>query len=359
MSSHSIWIQGWLTGPSLSQWLGYHKKENQTVEESSDELLHTTKEMLKEELVGTILERALIQFQKDSPPDPPSVAPRSGWSYYLYAVCPASEKIALPDEGVDESYPVYALELGPLQALVSKVSNEFFGSDVLQKNLDNAEWHKVIFRRHNAIIGQLSSSNSQLVPLQFCTICDTMDTLKAFLHQNKNDFSATLGLINDKQEWGVEIRCNLKKLRRLTARASDKIEQLRLEIEKDPTNIPRSRLRQIESLIHEETQMVSHTCIDKAHKALASEAERSSVVFQIKALTERQEKQVLLFKGAYLISRAKARPFRATLKKYEASYASLGIAFKLIGPLARFGQEGDTAAALPSPDQIQISRPEF
>ena len=353
MSSHSIWINGWLTGPSLNQWLRYQKKENQTVEESSEELLHTTKELLKEELVGTILERALIQFQKDSPPEPPSVAPRNGWSYYLYAVCPANESIPLPDEGVDESYPVYALELGSLQALVSKVSNEFFGSEVLQKNLDDADWHKKVFRRHNAIIGQLSSSIAQLVPLQFCTICDTMDTLKAFLKENKNDFSATLGLINDKQEWGVEIRCNLKKLRRLTARASDKIEKLRLEIEKDPTNVPRSRLKKIESLIHEETRVVSQNCIEKAHKALSTKAERSSIVFQIKSLADRKENQVLLFKGAYLISRANAQQFRTSLKLYEASYASLGIVFKLIGPLSRYKQQGDTAA-LPSPDQIQI-----
>ncbi len=341
-------MHSWLLGPSLSHYLRVRPEDPPPVSEDDTDL-QETKKLLKEHLLDSIFERALDDIQ-EPPPSPPAVAVRNTaiaeaardvpapTGYYIYAITHLNADLWLSERGVDPTYPIYRYPVGQAQALISKVSLDQFGEKVLQLNLNDRVWFREVVEKHNRVLAAVQSQGS-IVPMRVCTICDSLDSLKAFLREHYDDFVLTLGIVEGRKEWTLRVFCNERKLRLLTEKASSRVRALQGQMAGKPAEEVALLREELEHVIAEETRAVCRACIRHSNGTLTAFADGTAIV------PVRQEPggagQRLIFHSAYLINRAGTETFVQQVDQLRRSYESLGFEFGLEGPSApaHFSQE--------------------
>jgi hypothetical protein len=347
----------WLLGPSLSRYLRVRPEDGPPLVRRDVDFFET-KQLLKEHLLGTILERALDgmadQVARPAPP-PPKVstalvpAPRGvtlpvAVGYYVYAITLYTPDLWLAERGVDPTHPIYRYPFGKAQALISKVSLEEFGERALQLNLNDRAWFRDTVERHNRVLAAVQTQGP-LVPMRVCTICDSLENLKAFLQEHYDDFVLTLGVVEGKKEWEIEVYCNERKLRLLTEKASSRVRALQAEIAGKPAEETGALHSELERVVAEETRAVCRACIRHSNGALSGEAEGTAILPVAAGRTWHGKR--LIFHAAYLIHPAQGDGFEQQVKQLQKSYESLGFEFLPRGPLpaTRFSEQFEPARA--------------
>ncbi len=348
----------WLLGPSLSHYLRV-RPEAPCPDAYPEKSLQETKQLLKEHLLDTILERALGEMEGSAPPPParqpalhpvvtPSVAlaapPKpvsepAAIGYYIYAVTLYTPDLWLAERGVDPTYPIYRYPFAKAQALISKVSLDEFGEKSLQLNLNDQAWFRDTVEKHNRVLAAVQSQGA-IVPMRVCTICDSLESLKAFLKEHYDDFILTLGVIEGKKEWELQVLCNERKLRLLTEKASNRVRALQAEMTgKSPDEARRLRA-ELERVVVEETRAVCRACLRHSNGALTGYADGTAI---LPVVAERSAQgQRLIFNAAYLVNPEHTDSFARQVAQLQKSYESLGFEFVLAGPQpATHFQEAD------------------
>ncbi len=365
----------WLLGPSLSHYLKVRPEAPAPVADP-DKSLQETKQLLKEHLLDSILERALGEMGGVAPPPPavhapstyPTVVAPTGVSalppvvapaaigYYVYAVTLYTPDLWLAERGVDPTYPIYRYPFGKAQALISKVSLDEFGEKSLQLNLNDQAWFRDTVDKHNRVLAAVQSQGA-IVPMRVCTICDSLESLKAFLKEHYDDFILTLGVIEGKMEWELQVLCNERKLRLLTEKASNRVRALQGEITGKPPDEARRLRAELERVVAEETRAVCRACIRHSNGALTGYADGTAI---LPVVAERSPQgQRLIFNAAYLVNPEHTDSFARQVAQLQKSYESLGFEFVLAGPqpAAHFQEAENTARSLArsAPGQVLLT----
>jgi hypothetical protein len=204
---------------------------------------------------------------------------------------------------------------------VSRVPRATFSGDALQASLNDHAWFKSTVRSHNHILSAIQQQGP-LIPMRFCTICYEEDSLRDFLAENHEDFVATLGIIEGKQEWGVKLYCDEEKLFRLTEMASDRVRQLRAD-SRDALAVARRELqRRLQEVIAREADALRTRCVQHSHDVLTAHAEET-VVNPLLEDPYPERKERLVHNAAYLIPDRNLPAFKNTLERFQKDYRSL------------------------------------
>jgi len=99
-----------------------------------------------------------------------------------------------------------------LYAVVRNVEESEFGQEGLKRNMADLEWVKTNATLHESTIEQVMR-NTCVIPFKFGTLFNTDDSLKAMLEEYGDEFKAVLGRLENKEEWGVKIYCDIEKLK--------------------------------------------------------------------------------------------------------------------------------------------------
>ena len=345
VASRFTWMRDWLISPSLGHYLQIQPGDKKN---GSSKNIQSTKLLLKKHMVDTFFEQALHQIDPEAVEVPqPQVASyeehivdsqveevvaveeleESPIGYYVFAIALKHYELTLPDVGIDPDFPIFVFPYGKTQAIISEIPLDIYGEEALQARLNDASWFEQTLKIHNLILGQIQSQSS-MVPMRVCTICDNIDALKAFLGEHHEDFVTTLELIEDNEAWGLSIVCNQRKLRLLTERASNRVRAIYAEMAGKSGDEAEELARKVETMLEDEARSVCKACIKHSHGTLSVMSTKSLVQTPDPTGDAMQE----IFKSQYLVKRGRSDAFIAEAKTLVESYKSLGFELVLEGP---------------------------
>ncbi|MGA9351603.1 MAG: GvpL/GvpF family gas vesicle protein [Anaerolineae bacterium] len=263
-----------------------------------------------------------------------------GYGYYVYGIVgsDSSQPIeGLPEEGIDPTYPVYALQpadtshqLSAISAIVSKVSLQEFGQEGLEANLNDIKWVEAKVLAHQDILEAVLASHT-LVPMRFCTIYQSESRVQEMLAQHYDDFVEALARLADKQEWGVKVYCDGERLAQRVGEVSDRVKELKAEMGQKSSGAAYFLKKKMDEAIAEEVERISDQYAQRTYDRLSSHAEEAVInPLQSKELTGRKEAMIL--NGAYLMAEEQLANFRAELEGLEEEYGDLGFIYEMTGP---------------------------
>jgi hypothetical protein len=327
----------------LSQVKASPTKTEEGPEPPVEPVLSPALSVVKGEAEGPVLSPALSVVEGEAEGDEVS-APRKegeeGYGYYVYGVVggDSSQPVeGLPEKGIDPVHPVYALQpsaishrLSAISAIVSRVSLQEFGQEELETNLDDIRWLEAKVRSHQGVL-ETVMANHTLVPMRFCTIYRSESRVQEMLGQHYDDFVEALAQLEGKQEWGVKAYCDGKTLAQRVGEVSDRVKELRAEVEQKSSGAAYFLKKKMDETIAEEVQRISDEYAQRSHDRLSRQAEEAVVnPLQNKEITGRKEEMIL--NGAYLVLEEQLPVFRAELENLEEEYDGLGFDYEMTGP---------------------------
>jgi hypothetical protein len=122
----------------------------------------------------------------------------------IYLYCLVEGAAGVPElPGVDPDYTTYALPIGEMAAVVSRVPLSEFGPEALQANVEQVEWIGPRARAHAEVIQALFGSRT-LLPFRFGTIFYGEERVREIFTHQHDRIRAGLAELAGKEEWGVK-----------------------------------------------------------------------------------------------------------------------------------------------------------
>jgi hypothetical protein len=258
-------------------------------------------------------------------------ATEAGELVWAYCVMRAGDaEPALPD-GIHGTGPVERVEADGLAAVVSRVPDSEFGSDALQRNLNDMPWLERTAREHEAVLDAALLATT-IVPLRMCTVYEDAESARRMLIREKDALADALGFLEGRLEWSVKV----------LAPSDALIEIASAELEPDdddpqPASERRGEggaymlRRRRERLLRQRAQSIAADVAEQVHARLQDWA--------IDAVTRPAQNRELsghdgemLLNAAYLVERERSGELERLVAELEAHHRELGITIELTGP---------------------------
>ncbi len=216
-----------------------------------------------------------------------------------------------------------------LYAIASRVKESEFGEKSLKKNLADLEWIKTKANIHEKIIEGIMK-HACVMPFKFATLFNGEDSLKTMLKVHMNKFKAVLKSIEDKEEWGVKVYCDMKKLKKSFIQKDEQLIKIDEEISSSSAGkaffLKKKKEELLNTIISEKINDYGENAID----VLSKQSERRRINKLLpKEVTEREDDMIL--NAAFLLEKNKVNIFINTVNALKAKYA-FGLFFDCTGP---------------------------
>jgi hypothetical protein len=261
---------------------------------------------------------------------------------YLYAIldAPADLEAQLttdPIPGLDPREALFALPVGPLRAIVSRVPAEAFQDEPLNALLSDLPRLAPYLVSHDAAVSALVRRGHDLIPMSFGVIFRDAERLIGLLTQRVAEFEATLARVRGKREWGVKLFVATDLLLDAAAGATDELRALTSEIALAAPGRAYLLGKRRERLAA------------SAAEALAGEA-LADVLAHLGALSAAVHREAvesgegggpqLLLKAAFLVDVRCADRFQREAERLRSAWAPRGSTLELSGPWAPYSFVG-------------------
>ncbi len=259
----------------------------------------------------------------------------TGLGIYLYCLArpeclPVVKGLAEQDlRGVDERYPVAAMEEAGMVAVIGEVDTGEF----CDRSLQTLPWVAHRAFRHEAVVERIMGA-SPVLPVKFGTIFRSRTSLKEFLGRHREGIMRVLDDLRDKTEWSVKGYLVEEEARRMVA-ASD------LAIQSWTAALPPSpgarylQQRRLDAMIEVALRAWLERLTHDVHEALVLHAVASTELrCHASAVTGRPERMV--FNRSFLLTPEALAGFRAALSDQQHAHKRTGLTLELQGPWAPY-----------------------
>jgi len=260
---------------------------------------------------------------------------------YLYAVREKSKDSAvISARGVDEKSEVFVIRHRGLEAVVSTVCLEEFGSEQIQRKArEDLNWIKEKSVAHETVIEKTMIGNGGVIavlPMRFGIIFKDRTALENSLDENYPRITKLLEKIRGKQEWSVKVYLeDRKKLEEVARAQSDTIRQKEKEIAGLPEGMAFFMEEELREIIAKEVDKKLNTTMDVLFEGLKKQSV-DSVKNKVlaKELTGKCEPMVL--NAAYLVSEGKLENFKQVIEDLRRQMQAQGFYLQCSGPWPAF-----------------------
>lgn len=246
---------------------------------------------------------------------------------YLYCITDKVSKLKEIENLVDKPYFIY---YQGIYAIVNKVNESEFGEENLKRNLADLEWIKVKASIHEKAIEGVMK-NTCVIPFKFATIFNTEDNLKTMLSQHLEEFKDIFKKLEDKEEWGVKIYCDLEKLKEVIIQEDGEISKLDKEINSSSTGkaylLKKKKEELLNLAVNKKLNEYGQVSFDRL-KEKSTEVRINKLL--PKEVTERNDEMIL--NSAFLINKDKTEDFLNIVENFRTKYTDKGLFFDCTGP---------------------------
>ncbi len=261
----------------------------------------------------------------------------------LYLYCLREKTMnspAISTTGIDGDGEVFVLPYQQLEAVVSNVCLEEFGSDEIPKKAqEDLGWIKEKALAHEKIIEQAMRKGNKvlsLIPMRFGTIFKNKERLEEALNKDYSKIKEVLEKIQSKQEWSVKVYLKDKEnFERMIKDKNEAIKQKQKEIASLPEGIAFFMEEELRETIAKEVSGELNVIIDVLFERLKKQSVDSvrNKVLE-RELTGRCEPMVL--NVAYLVSEEKIESFKAGIEDLKQEMQAKGLCLEYSGPWPAF-----------------------
>jgi len=254
--------------------------------------------------------------------------------FYLYCIREKCDK-GFSKTGLGGGQ-VYSVSYQDLEAVVSDVSLEEFGSEEIQKKAEeDLNWIKEKAQIHEEVIEQAMDKGSSniipVIPMQFGVIFKTKEKLEETLSKNLEKFRKSLEYLAGKQEWGIKVYLNRKVFEEFLEKGSEEVLAKKKEVESLPKGMAFFAKKQAISKIDE----IKEKELDKITGEMYESLSQLAVSFNKAKILEKDftgmiEKMIL--NSFCLIEESKLNDFQKKVEELKEKYNSKGIIIEMTGP---------------------------
>jgi len=231
-----------------------------------------------------------------------------------------------PDlRGVDERYPVAALEQAGVVAVIGQVDTGEF----CDQNLQTLSWVGPRACRHEAVVERIMGA-SPVLPVKFGTIFRSRTSLKEFLGRHREGIVRVLDELRDKAEWSVKGYLVEEEARRIVAAADPAIQSRVAALSPSP-GARYLQQKRLDAIIDAALRTWLERATHDLHELLALHAMASTELrCHASAVTGRPERMV--FNCSFLLTPEALPDFRAVLSERQHTHKGTGLTLELRGP---------------------------
>ena len=254
--------------------------------------------------------------------------------FYLYCIREKCDK-GFSKTGLGGGQ-VYSVSYQDLEAVVSDVSLEEFGSEEIQKKAEeDVNWIKEQAQIHEEVIEQaMGKGNSQLVsviPMQFGVIFKTKEKLEETLGNRYEELKKSLENLKGKQEWGVKVYLKENIFRKTIEEKNEQVLAKKKEIESMPKGMAFFAQKQIDKVVGQEKDKeldrITEEIFENLGQLAFSKNKSKLLEKDFSGMTEE-----MILNAFYLIEESKLDSFQKKVEELKEQYNSLGFEVEAAGP---------------------------
>jgi len=253
---------------------------------------------------------------------------------YLYGLIPSkeAERNELPStKGFDGTGDLYTVPIGSVTAVICDIDAEQHTEDRIKDLINNnMEWLQEKAFHHHETVNNLSKEFT-VIPLKFCTIYQSEDSLKSTIQSSESQLVHTMDSISGKEEWNLKIYCNDQQLKDQIAKSHPAIEEKKAEISTLPKGKQFFEKKKIEKMVDALLEEEKNRVSEKIHKGLLKLTDKGAVKNAwSKDVTGRSEN--MTWNSVYLITKADVERFLEEIQQHQKEMQDAGWQFEPTGP---------------------------
>ena len=225
-------------------------------------------------------------------------------------------------KGIDGQNPVFSVSSDGLSAVVSRIPlSEFNESEITQKAASgDLSWFEAKSRHHELVIRSVMTKNT-VIPMKFCTIYTSEESILQFLAEHQNELRKSLDYFAGKSEWGVKVYCDIDRLVGQDKQQSDEEKPKSSGARSHPENRGATYFakRKKDIAMEKELRQLMHDMSQEIYDRLSKFAveSRQNELLDSKA-TGKEEPMIL--NAAYLIKQSELEAFNNELAKIQEKF---------------------------------------
>ena len=231
--------------------------------------------------------------------------------------------------GVAAGVPVALVTEGKLAAVVSEVPLSDFGGGRFEKNLQDPKWAAERVMRHEQL-AEFISLKEPVVPLRFGVLYTSPEPIREMLAKRRDQLERVLERISDREEWGLNVLSDAKKLQERMVELSPRLAELQNRAKAATPGQAYLLEKKLESLRGTEGKSETRRIV----KEIREQIETNTDGIKDISIREVESKQhpAVVGKWSCLVPRKARKRFHSMAGKLAKKYAALGLKFELTGP---------------------------
>lgn len=250
--------------------------------------------------------------------------------FLVYIYCLAKKPIARFNIRGLGNKKVYQISYQDLTAVVSEVKKEEFNKKALLKNLKKPKWAEEKIRTHAEVIQEVMEKQTVL-PLKFGTIFKNDEGVKKCLKANKAKFRSLLNRFEDKEEWGVKIYADRKKLAQVLGEKDREIKKLKKQVATVSPGHAYLWEKKRKEELEEKTAETVNKCVSEIFETLGRESLASRLNKNLPSKLSGKKKDMIL-NSVFLVDKGHFDNFSKSLNRLLKKYQQFALEGELSGP---------------------------
>ncbi len=248
---------------------------------------------------------------------------------YVYGIIDNVDNEMIKDiKGIDGLHSLYSLKTEDVYIILSNVDLEEYGEGELDKRLEDMAWVEEKAKKHFNIVQSLLEYGT-VIPMKFCTIFVSDDTMLQFVDSFKFKIKEAISYLKDKEEWDLKVYCDRKKF--LECNMEEEREAMKTQIGKAAKGAAYFLAKKIETNLEEKTREKIIKIKDTLWNDLKENAEQVKLNKNLSKQVMEYDKDMIL-NGAFLIKKDDKDTFMDAIDKKKAFFEKYNMEIKLSGP---------------------------
>jgi hypothetical protein len=241
---------------------------------------------------------------------------------YVYGIVKKSKSNL---DGIKGFSPVSFIDYNDTSAVVSSVG-EKFSQEEIDKNVKNIKWLAANAPIHENVVEGIMKTTT-IIPMKFCTIFNSEDTVRKTLKENYPNFIESLERLNDKIEVGVKIYIDSNTMKNELRGKHQEIKKLEEEKKEQASGKAYFTEQKIDMLLKQAVREKSVT----QSKEISGKLKRLAVESKENALWDKKMTgKHMLLNSVFLIGKQDIGKFTKDVETVKKDYS--GLDFQIAGP---------------------------